>query len=372
MRNKNNSTGQPRTKQPHRRTFGPGPDPSSGSGSGFGINAGPSADRPGQTREPARPQTQQASHTPSASRPGSVPVQPKREGKPPTIITITEPGELMQALLAHQASKGRNFLKGLLARGQVFVNGTARTAYNYPLQPGDALEIRWEKVAAPPELAGLSILYEDDHLIVINKDSGLLSVSDGEEKDLTAYRQLNDHVRASAPESRIFVVHRLDRDTSGVMLFAKTEQAKLKLQENWQDAVLERTYIALAEGKVKRSDGTITSWLKETSTLRMYSSPTDNGGQKAITHYKVLRTQYNYSLLEMRLETGRKNQIRVHLHDIGHPVAGDKKYGARSNPIGRLGLHAQVLAFIHPATDEKMRFETAMPGKFLRVFAQKD
>lgn len=283
---------------------------------------------------------------------------------------IEQPIELMKFLIENISAKGRNSIKGLLARGQVSVNDSETTRYNYPLQPGDVVTVQWGKVAEEEQPIGLQILHEDDDIIVIHKEAGLLSIAGGEENELTAHRQLMEHVRRFHPKNRVFVVHRLDRDTSGVMLFAKNDQAKQTLQNTWQEAVIERSYVALVERRVKKPEGTIVSWLKESRTLLMYSSRTPNGGQEAITHYKVLQSTRDYSLLEVRLQTGRKNQIRVHMQDIGHPIVGDKKYGSTKNPIGRVGLHALVLAFIHPATGQTMRFETPVPNSFLRFFGQ--
>jgi 23S rRNA pseudouridine1911/1915/1917 synthase len=288
----------------------------------------------------------------------------------PKIYTVKEPAELLAFLLATLTNMGRNSVKSLLARGQVSVNDRAVTAYNFPLQPGHTVAIHKERASVQAPLLGMSILHEDDDIIVIQKDSGLLSVASPQpqENEVTAYRQLTEHVRRSNPKGRIFIVHRLDRDTSGVMMFAKSERIQQQLQNSWQDTVKERTYIALVEGKVRKPEGTISSWLKESSTLKMYSSPYPNDGQHAVTHYKVLQAGSAFSLLEVRLETGRKNQIRVHMQDIGHPVTGDKKYGSKTKVIGRLGLHARVLAFIHPTTEEWMRFDTDIPKMFLRPF----
>jgi 23S rRNA pseudouridine1911/1915/1917 synthase len=210
-------------------------------------------------------------------------------------------------------------------------------------------------------------LHEDNDLIVIEKEPGLLSIASEDEKHLTAYRQLTDYVRNVNPKNRIFVVHRLDRDTSGVMVFAKNKEAQQTLQNSWQESVRERAYIALVEGAVKK-DGTVTSWLTENKMFMVYSSPKPNDGKKAITHYKVLQSNRNFSLLQVNLDTGRKNQIRVHMSDIGHPVVGDKKYGSRNNAIGRLGLHANAIELKHPTTGESMRFESKTPASFTRPF----
>lgn len=289
-----------------------------------------------------------------------------------TTLVVKEPVELMTFLLDKLANRGRNAVKAILARGQVSVNGKVVTKYNYSLQPEQQVTIQWGKPVEEVKFIGLKILHEDDDIIVVVKEAGLLSIASPDEKELTAYRQLMEHVRRSNPKNRIFIVHRLDRDTSGVMMFAKNEKTQQQLQNSWNEAVQERSYVALVEGTVKRTEGTITSWLKESKTFMMYSSQKPNDGQKAITHYKVLQSNREYSLVEVNLETGRKNQIRVHMKDIGHPVVGDKKYGAKKNPIGRLGLHARVLTFIHPTTNQTVRFETRIPDKFLQPFQEKN
>ncbi len=286
--------------------------------------------------------------------------------------TVKEPIELLPFLLEKLSSLGRNAVKAILARGQVAVNGKAVTAYNYPLQPEMTVTINKDKVVEDIPLAGMTILHEDNDVIVIQKDAGLLSIAtDTQENQITAYRQLTAHVRNHDPKARIFVVHRLDRDTSGVMMFAKNEQAQQHLQNTWQESVKERTYVALVEGMVRKPEGTISSWLKEhAKSLKMFSTPYPNDGQHAVTHYKTLQANKSFSLLEVNLETGRKNQIRVHMQDIGHPVAGDKKYGSKSKEINRLGLHARVLAFLHPTTGKLMRFETHIPKVFLNPFKE--
>jgi 23S rRNA pseudouridine1911/1915/1917 synthase len=286
--------------------------------------------------------------------------------------TVDQPSELMEFLVVSMPNKGRNTIKGQLARGQILVNGKETTKYNYPLKQGDVVMVEWVKAKEEEKPIGLKIVFEDEDILVINKESGLLSIAGGEQKELTAHRQLMEYVRRSNSNNRVFIVHRLDRDTSGLMIFAKNEKSKLALQNNWQEAVLERTYVALVEREVKKTEGKIVSWLTESKTLMMYSSPKPNGGQEAITHYKVIKSSKAYSLLEIHLETGRKNQIRVHMQDIGHPVVGDKKYGSTTNPLGRMGLHAQVLVFIHPTTGQPMNFKTDIPGKFLGVFGKSD
>jgi 23S rRNA pseudouridine1911/1915/1917 synthase len=264
-------------------------------------------------------------------------------------------------------------VKSLLAHGLVKVDDKVIKVYNYNLIPGQTVSIVKGQAAAEEaqKMIGLTILHEDADILVVQKDAGLLSIATAEEKELTAYRQLTAHVRSKGDSnSRIFIVHRLDRDTSGVMMFAKSEKVQQILQDSWQELVKERTYIALVEGAVKKSEGTISSWLKESKTLKMYSSAYPNDGQHAVTHYKVIQSNRDFSLLEVNLETGRKNQIRVHMEDIGHPIVGDKKYGSKSKAIGRLGLHARVLAFQHPISGKLLRFETAIPKVFQRPFKE--
>ncbi|MBP2000508.1 23S rRNA pseudouridine1911/1915/1917 synthase [Paenibacillus shirakamiensis] len=286
----------------------------------------------------------------------------------PRICTVKETTELLPFLLETFSNLGRNAVKAILARGQVTVNSEPTTAYNYQLEPGYIVTIYKQKAKAAPALIGMKIMFEDDDIIVIQKEHGLLSVATGQENEITAYRQLMAHVRAEDEKARIFIVHRLDRDTSGVMLFAKKESIQQKLQNAWQDMVKERSYVALVDGEVKKQEGTVRSWLKESATLKMYSSPHPNDGLLAITHYRKLQGDKFFTLLEVNLETGRKNQIRVHMEEIGHPVAGDKKYGSKSKLLGRLGLHARVLAFEHPTTGIVMRFDTDIPKIFMKPF----
>ena len=285
-----------------------------------------------------------------------------------TSFQVTEPTELMTFLFSQFPEQGRNSVKSLLAHRQVSVDGEVITQYNHPLNIGQKVSVQRGKVRKESQPWRLEILFEDPYLIVISKEAGLLSISTAQEKEQTAYSMLSAHVKKEDPKNRIFIVHRLDRETSGVMLFAKSEKVKERLQNDWKGAVQERSYIAIVEGLVTQPEGTITSWLKEGKTLTMHSSPTPNGGQKAVTHYRVLKKTKNHSMLEVHLETGRKNQIRVHMQDIGHRIIGDKKYGSIQNPIRRLGLHAQVLAFRHPITGEALRFEAAIPKEFQKLF----
>ena len=285
-----------------------------------------------------------------------------------TRMLVSEPMELMTFLIEKLPHKARNNIKSLLTHRQVLVNEKVVTQYNHLLKVGQEVVVNWSLVRDEEQIKGLKIIYEDSELIVIDKPAGLLSIASDSEKQYTAYHQLTEYVRRDNSENRIFIVHRLDRDTSGVMLFSKNEAVKHLLQDAWKDIVVDRAYIAVVEGKVETKEGTIQSWLKETKTKLMYSSSIKGDGLEAITHYRVLQAVSKYSLLEIRLETGRKNQIRVHMKDIGHSIIGDKKYGSTTNPIVRLGLHAHILSFKHPVTGELLSFETEVPKKFSRLF----
>lgn len=232
---------------------------------------------------------------------------------------------------------------------------------------GQTVVVSLKADRSPAKNPLLSIIYEDDEIIAINKPAGLLSIATDKETELTAYHILMDYEREKNIKNRVYIVHRLDRDTSGVLIIAKNEKMKLLLQDNWGDIVKERGYVAVVEGKLKEKSGTLKSWLKETKTHLIYSSNKPGDGLEAITNYQVLSEGENYSLISVDLETGRKNQIRVQLQDIGHSIAGDKKYSAETNPLKRLCLHANKLAFVHPTTKELMTFETPVPKEFNRL-----
>lgn len=285
-----------------------------------------------------------------------------------TQFRVTEETELLVFLLAKITSRSRNDVKALLRDQQIFVDGKSITQFNHPLKPEQLVEVKWRKAPEEAKYRGLNIVFEDQYLIVIEKQAGVLSIATEKQKDNTAYSILSSHVKKQDPRNRIFVVHRLDRETSGLMMFAKSEKIQKLLQESWNATIEERTYLAVVEGYVEKKQDTITSYLVESKALIVYSSKNPEVGQKAVTHYEVLKSNKNFSLLKVNLETGRKNQIRVHAKDMGHSVVGDEKYGAKTDPIKRLGLHAWVLAFKHPITGKDFRFETEMPAKFTGLF----
>ncbi|MEA4935827.1 MAG: RluA family pseudouridine synthase [Paludibacter sp.] len=290
-----------------------------------------------------------------------------------TRLTVKETTDLMTFLLAKMGGMSRNAIKLLLSHRQVMVNTRITTQYNHPLQQNDIVEISSSRGNIELTHPKLRIIYEDQYIIVVEKKEGLLTVRTGDKEETTAFSILKNHVQKSSRTNRIYVVHRIDRETSGVIMFAKDREVQLYLQENWHKIVTKRIYVALVEGKVERKEDKIVSWLTENEkSLKIHSSDSDNGGQQAITHYRCIKSNDQYTLVELELETGRKNQIRVHMSQIGHPIAGDKKYGSATNPIGRMALHARLLAFYHPANNEVVKFETPVPKNFLKVFQPKN
>lgn len=281
---------------------------------------------------------------------------------------VESPSTLLPFLREKLAGKPTGKVKSILEHGLVSVDGKATTKYNAPLKPGQTVTIGAYVPEPPANALAAShppILYEDRELLVIDKPAGLLTISTGsKEPEDTAYRQMTAYVRRKNPENRIFVVHRLDRDTSGVVVFAKDPVIKEALQEKWDELVTYRGYYAIAEGKIEEPAGRLTSWLKETRTHIVYSSRKAGDGKPAVTNYEMIRQNPDYSFLRVWLETGRKNQIRVQLSELGHPVTGDKKYGAKRDPLKRLGLHAWKLELTHPFTGKRLDLIAEPPQKF--------
>lgn len=252
-------------------------------------------------------------------------------------------------------------LKSLLKHGCIRINGVINTQFDTIVKEGDILLITSYNAAHDTDL---DILYEDENILVINKKPGQLSIATKKNESNTAYRAASDYVKLSNPLNKVFVIHRLDQDTSGVLMFAKSEKVQTAYQKNWNDRVKERIYVAIVEGVVEKKEDTIESYLRENKTTHMYST---SSGQHAITHYQLIKSSAHFSMLRVNIETGRKNQIRVHMHDIGHPIIGDKKYDASQNPIHRLGLHAYRLTLTNPFTKEKQSFTAPIPAKFKRL-----
>ena len=267
---------------------------------------------------------------------------------------------LIEFLKKTFSNLSKNSVKSLLHNEKVFVNGNMTTKYNYELNIGDVVEIR-EKVAK-----NIDIIYEDKDIIVINKPSGLLTVATEKEKNKTAYHLVMEYLKKKNKNNRIFIIHRLDKDTSGIIMFAKNERAKHLYQDNWNDIVKKRCYYAVIDGKMQNKEGTIKSYLKENGN--MVYSVKDRSGKIAITEYKVLKERKNISLLDINLKTGRKNQIRVHMKENKTPILGDLKYGEKSKLINRLALHAYKLELINPVTKKLLTFEVNMPNEFKTLF----
>jgi 23S rRNA pseudouridine1911/1915/1917 synthase len=287
--------------------------------------------------------------------------------KKDSILEVNEDALLMQFLLSRLKGKNRDNIKSLLKNKQVIINNHPVSQFNHPLHKGDILTIKGMRADDMPSENYLKIVFEDEHIIVIDKKPGLLSVSDGNDH-VTAFGVLTEWVQKQDPKNKVYIVHRLDQYTSGLLMFVKSEAIQNIFRNEWKQYITERTYTAIVEGDVKKSQGRISSYLLENNALVMISSQDPTKGKMAITHYKKIKSNERYSLLEVNLETGKKNQIRVHMQDIGHSIAGDRKYGARTNPVRRLCLHATVLALNHPVTGKIIRFESAVPLEFLRLF----
>ena len=316
--------------------------------------------------------------------------------KQDTVLKVAEPAQLMDFLIAKMGGMARSSVKQLLGQRRVKVGNAVQTRHDFALKPGDVVTVSSGRGNSQLTHPKLKIVYEDDDLIVVNKQPGLLTVATTPgSKETTVMSILRAYVKKQNARANIYVVHRLDRETSGLLVFARSEELQHYMREYWRQLVTDRTYIALAEGVLEPREGKITTWLTEDKrNAVVYSSPVDDGGDIAITNYKTLRVsqipndqssmdnhrqsivprqssnrQLVYSLVELHLETGRTNQIRVHLASKGCPVVGDRKYGHgnESSPIDRLCLHAKVLEFIHPVTEKKVRFESPVPKEFNRV-----
>jgi len=280
---------------------------------------------------------------------------------------VHEEAELLDFLFLKFPKLSRNAVKSILSGHYVAVNGAPVSQYNLKLSKDDVVIVSKQRISMKKR-ENLPIIFENDEFIVINKPSGLLTIPSDNEKGRTAYRMVNDYIQQKDRHSRIFVVHRLDEDTSGVLMFAKNLKIKDILQKNWSDIVLERGYYAIVEGKMEKQESTLINYLKENSLNLMYVTNDKNGGKKCLTQYKVLKYKNNLSLLDVKIDTGRKNQIRVQLGHIGHHVIGDDKYGEPVDPLKRLGLHAYKLKFVHPVTKKVYEFEAPMPQEFSKLF----
>ena len=282
-------------------------------------------------------------------------------------LSVREPMPLMEFLMKEMSGISRNRVKDLLAGHAIMVDRQFVTRYDFPLEVGQTVLVSRHKRSTELRNKYVKIIYEDKDIIVIEKSEGILSMASAPGQ-YCVKTILDEYFRGRHFPCTAHVVHRLDRDTSGLMIYAKSLEARKILEENWHNIVFDRRYVAVLCGEMKQEGGTVHSWLKDNKAYVTYSSPVDNGGKEAITHYRRIATNRHYTLAEMRLETGRKNQIRVHMKDLGYPVAGDDKYGYGPCPLHRLALHAFRLYFYHPKTGELMKFETPYPTAFAKLF----
>lgn len=260
-------------------------------------------------------------------------------------------------------------IKKWLKYNHFAINGKVQNSFDAPVAPGDVVELNFTRPFTVFSHPRIKIVYEDDDIIVVDKGYGLLSVGTESSKKSnveTAYSILRQYVKSKHPSNKIFIVHRLDRDTSGLMIFAKTMEAKENLQHNWNNMVLQRKYVALLDGEMEEQSGVIRTHLAETSQHEVYSTENGDEGKLAVTRYRVRKKGKGHTLAEFSLDTGRKNQIRVHARDLGCPITGDKKYGKGAGPLHRLALHAETIRFAHPITKMDMNFTSPVPSQFYR------
>ena len=279
---------------------------------------------------------------------------------------VVEPAQLIAFIMEKMHGMSRNRAKALISNRVVLVNNTITTHPLAELKPGDVVQLDRSKHKKSFHCKELDIVFEDPYLFIIDKHPGLLSMSNNSRQQ-TVQTVLNRYLEKGGGRNTSHLVHRLDRDTSGLMVYAKDVQTQQSLINSWQQLVTDRRYLALVKGEFEQPRGRIQSWLTEDKKFITHSSPVDNGGKYAVTHYNVLASSNGYSLVECELETGRKNQIRVHMADLGHPVVGDRKYGSDEDPMRRLGLHAYMLCFTHPVTGKHLRFETPVPFCFEKL-----
>lgn len=279
-------------------------------------------------------------------------------------IIVKEKALLLEFLFLN-ISKSKNTVKSLLKNGAIAVNGAVETQFNMELNEGDIVKF----VSYIPLFGNrrMEIIYEDNDFLVVDKPSGVLSVASGDTKTNTVYYHISSYLKTKQKNAKIFVVHRLDLDTSGVMIFAKNERLKLQLQESWSELVSKRGYVAVVKGNVVKKSDRLKSWLKENDQYVVYSSKKANDGKLAITNYNKIGGNKKFSLLEINIETGRKNQIRVQLSDIYHTIIGDSKYGSKVNPLKRLALHANILVLKHPMSGKTFTFKSRIPEDFIRI-----
>lgn len=338
-------------------------------------------------KKPSKQNTQKPTKN---GKPTAKPAREERVNGAPIFTAsfkVSRSEELLDFLL-RKCNTSRNNVKSLLVRRQVLVNGRVVTQYNFLVAKDDEVKLSRKPIregetapqpapkgrvkAQPKEKFSVKILYEDDDFIAVDKPAGLLSVESDKEREC-AYGYVTEYLQGKDKNARAFILHRIDKETSGVLVFAKNVKIHSMLKMYWNDLVQTREYFAVAEGILEKKADTIVCYLKENVNNLVYAT-SDPTGQKAITHYEVIKENEKYSLLKVKIDTGRKNQIRVQLKWIGHPVVGDEKYGGKENgtlaksPIARLGLHASKLDFIHPVTKEVLSINAPLPPSFRGIF----
>ena len=283
-------------------------------------------------------------------------------------MNVQDDTPLLEWLLVN-VKQSKSKINATLQNRGIKVNNRTVTQFDFALHKGDKISISTSKKNDQFQSKHVKLVYEDRYLVVVEKAHGILSMGVGQ-SSLNVKTILDDYFKRTRQKCNAHVVHRLDRETSGLLIYAKDMETRKQLEYEWHNIVYDRRYIAVLSGKIEEEGGTIANWLKDNKLYVTYSSPIDNGGRYAVTHFHVLETTDTHSLVEFKLETGRKNQIRVHAADINHPVCGDTKYGNGDDPLKRLCLHAYILCFSHPVTHQRMEFSTQMPTGFKRIFGK--
>ena len=284
--------------------------------------------------------------------------------------TIPANTELLKYLVEKFPQQKKALLKSVMGGGQVRINQEVITQFNFPLAKGDEIQINWSKPTKKVKLQKLNIIHEDNDIIVIEKEAGLLSVASLKEKNKNAIQILKEHIAAKNPETNVYVVHRIEREASGILIFAKNKKVQEILQKSWDEHILDRRYVAVVEGKIKEKEGTIRNYLSSNKNNQVFIMKTAENATEAITHFKVIKQSNAYSLLEFKLDTTFKNQIRVQMAGVGHAVTGDKKYNAKKNPLARVALHANLIEFKHPISGKVLKFELVAPSSFRNLVAK--
>lgn len=280
---------------------------------------------------------------------------------------VKEEVTLLPFLFSSLSGLSKSEIKSMLKYKHIAIKGSAVTQFDTPLSPGDIVQVNFGRSFYKFNNPQVKVIYEDKWFVVIEKASGLLSVANDTAREKNAFHIVRDYVRHDNPDAEIYVCHRLDQYTSGILVFAKDESLMMELRSNWDFYVKERRYVCVTENIPARPEDTIESLLTQNEHLRVHSTNDETVGRLAVTHYKVIQTRGRYALVDVEIFTGKKNQIRVHMSEMGCPIAGDMKYGAETNPVRRLMLHNYRLSFIHPVTGELMRFTLPTPSVFRKL-----